>query len=94
MQLDLFQVISKTVDINIPKSIIAPHRSSYGVKSREFKKVQINFSFYCQEIMKSYECTFFEARKKLKECRDNEKTVKVLEGFNQRLENKLKKEGF
>ena len=44
MQLDLFQVISKTVDINIPKNIIAPHRSSYGVKSREFKKVQINFS--------------------------------------------------
>lgn len=85
MQLDMFQDVFESEDIIIPTNLVPPHESTHSVKSKLFKELQNTFSFYCHEIKDYHNCTFFEARKMLLDCRDNNETIKVGKGFMERL---------
>lgn len=82
-QLNLFQNEDSAVEIIIPKEVVSPLETNKGIKTKEFRQIQLRFSQYVRAIQEQYNCSWFEARKILFEHRDNEKPIKLKKEIRQ-----------
>lgn len=77
MQLNLFDDVSSEVEVIISKDVVSPLETNKGIRTKEFRNIQITFSKYVRAIQEYHQCSWFEARKMLFDHRDNQKPIKL-----------------